>query len=996
LTYIRKKIITLSALCLFCLYALTSAEAQTGSAAEKYKEVDRLMQIFDYNGAINLLVDIVKDNPDEMEKAQKKIQEIRQRKEQFNERYAELIRVLFEENDYEKGLQIISELEALDANPNTATTESLVDARISAELIYFRLLFNDLMDRALVQIEEGNYREAVSIYSTGFQLHRRTFDERNYGPIVKAPVEDELAELNAAMEAFQKDYGRLGDYSAFSLSSSVNENNAQQPGLLEDLGSFTRLRNAIWQAGYVFERQNELLGRISSEYREDFFLSFANRIVFGRLDRRHEEGLIEAMDRYWESALIPLEESLRSRPETLMARGEQAFDREDWPLAQQNFDEAEFWADRTLELSRMWSGRINLDDGLSLYPDSSAVLRREYPHLVNARIQKDKAAYLSRLSLIYERLTAYREYDSDNLEEMRERRDTLAGELAAIVPISEEWERDNRKYRSDILYTDGFAQEQNSYVSARLEKGIGDYRTLDGRIALDSADYEILPLEAEYNAMRDSVADALARLEGIPPEGADPDDRTVLYVYPEDSFAIIEGLLEDNAELSRLSSRYKEFYQEVRRTIPQKEEMSAYIGRAEALILNMEDDLLEYSRIQRRSDQNIAQAERFFGEGNFRFGQAENALNRKDFAQATQQLSSSQELYVQALSYNEEVLSREDLDRRISDLQARILQEENKEVIRYVRENVNRGKSLYLQGLYAQSEVVLLRAESRWFTTNTDPNSEINYWLNLVRAALSVESGRTIEETEPLYKEMTQFLNHALSNFEAGSNAMARGEEALAYSLLDKADQNLNEILIPMPLNQQASVLKLRIQQLRDPDEFEITFEEKFKSAVSRLRTDPDESYIDLKDLAAIQPDYPGIRKAIYDAEIILGIRRPPPDLRAQAESEDLYDKAYAIVQGNVRSQFPVALKQLDRAIELNPENQDAIELKDRIQLDAGGQTAIVLSSSDNARFKAAEEKYINGEYFEAYAIVQQLLNDKKTASYPPLQDLKRRIESKF
>jgi len=40
--------------------------------------------------------------------------------------------------------------------------------------------------------------------------------------------------------------------------------------------------------------------------------------------------------------------------------------------------------------------------------------------------------------------------------------------------------------------------------------------------------------------------------------------------------------------------------------------------------------------------------------------------------------------------------------------------------------------------------------------------------------------------------------------------------------------------------------------------------------------------------------------------------------------------------------------------------------------------------------------KYINGEYFEAYAIVQQLLKDKKTASYPPLQDLKRRIESKF
>ncbi len=996
MTNIRKKIITALALCLFSFASLLSPEAQTRSAGNRYEEVDRLMQLFDYNGAINLLVEIVKENPEEMEKAQKKIQEIRKRKEQFNERYAELIRVLFEENDYEKGLEIISELETLDTNPNQATSESLTDARISAELIYFRLLFNDLMDRALVQIEEGNYDEAVKIYSTGFQLHRRTYDEREYGPLVKEPVETHLTRLMGSIESFQDNYQSLNSYSSQTISSSMESNRNRQEDLLGDFRDFTLMRNDIWQAGYIFDQQNELLARISSEYREDFFLSFANRIVFGRLDQRYNEGIIEAMDRYWESMLTPLQESLESKTETLMTRGEQFFERGAWPQAQQQFDEAEFWAERTLELAQLWSGRINLGEDYSLYPGSGDLMRREYPNLINAGLQKDKASYLSRLSFFYERLDEYRDFDSESLEQMRERRTTLADELANLVPMKEEWDRSYQKFTKDVLYTDGFADEQGSFVSGRLEKGIADYRFLDGRIALDSADYEIRPLEAEYNSMREAVAQAQARLDGIPPEGSEAQDRTILYVYPQISYDIIERLLEDNSELSLKAADYKEYYQDVRVQIPQKESMAAYIGRAEALILNLEDDLMEYTRIQRRSDQNIVQAERFVGEGDFRFQQAENALARKDFAQAPQQLSSSQELYVQALSYNEQVISRDDLDKKISDLQALILQEENKEVIRYVRENVNRGKSLYLQGLYAQSEVVLLRAESRWFTTNTDPNNEINYWLNLVRAALSVESGRTIEETEPLYMEMTQFLNHALANFEAGRKALEEGDEPRGISLLDKADQNLNEILIPMPLNQQASVLKLRIQQLRDPEQFQVTFEEKFKSAVSKIRTEPDNSYIDLKDLAAIQPNYPGIKKAIYDVEITLGIRRPPPDLRALAESEELYGKAYAIVQGNVRSQFPVALKQLDRAIELNPENSDAIELKDRIQLDAGGQTTIVLSSADNARFKAAEEKYINGEYFEAYAIVQQLLNDKKTASYPPLQDLKRRIESKF
>ena len=404
----------------------------------------------------------------------------------------------------------------------------------------------------------------------------------------------------------------------------------------------------------------------------------------------------------------------------------------------------------------------------------------------------------------------------------------------------------------------------------------------------------------------------------------------------------------------------------------------------------------EYGRITRRADQNLVLAERFLNEAEYRFAESEDALGRKSFAQAIQELTTSQDLFVQALSYDEDIIARDEVDRRIADLQAEILLEENKEVIRYVRENVNQGKSLYLQGRYAQSEIVLLRAESRWFTTNTEPNSEINYWLNLVRAALSVESGRTIEDTEPLYAEMTQFLNLAYSNFETGKKLIEEGNTAEGFKYLDRSDQNLNEILIPMPLNQAASVLKLRIQQLRDPDLFIVVFSEKYKSARSKLQTEPDEAYIDLKDLSAIEPDYPGIAKAIYDAEIILGIRIPPPDTRALKESQDLYQKAFAIVEGNVRSQFPVALAQLDKAIELNPENSRAIELKDRIQLDAGGQTTIVLSSAAQSQFKSAEEKYIKGDYFEAYAIVQQLLKDKDNATYPPLQDLKRRLESKF
>jgi len=966
------------------------------SIPQKYREVERLMEIFDYNGAINLLVEIVKENPEEMDKAQKKIQEIRVKKEEFNAKYEELIRVLFEENDYEKGLEIIAELETMDKNPNVATSASLTDARISAELIYFRLLFNEIMDRAKVLVTQKNYDQAATIYKTGFELHKRTYDERNYGDIIKGPADLERTILLSSVDSFISGYNDLSRYSPQSLTTSVDSNRPLHQSMIADFARFTKMRNDIWKAGYVFEEQNRLLAEINPDVREDFYLSFSNRIIFGRLENRFQEGLVPAMDSYWEDKISLLQNEYIRKTDELLSQGELLFNNGTWLQAQSDFDEAEYWADRGIELTSLWSGRINMDSNYRLYDVAEAVIEKEYNTLEDLKIKRRKAAEHSRLSLFNQRLDEYKVYDRQDLVQMSLRRGLLSDELQVLNPVKNEWSGFIAGYSDDILYSDPLAGNEGITFTRRIDQTIQNYRILDGNIALDSADFEILPFESEYAAMKSSQERSLALINGIPPETSREGDLSILYVYPEISYELIERLKEENQGLTERVKEFKTRYQAVRNKIPQSEEMAVYIGRAEAMLLNMEDDLKEYQKLQRKADQNIASAERFLGEGEFRFRQSESALVSKDFNRAIQELTSAQELFVQALSFNENIINRASIDSRISDLQNRILQEENKEVIRFVRENVNNGKSLYLQGLYAQSEVVLLRAESRWYTTNTEPNNEINYWMNLVRAALSVESGRTIEETEPLYAEMTQFLNLAYNNFQAGKDRIEAGNKAEGLALLDKADQNLNEILIPMPLNQQASVLKLKIQQLKDPELFKVTFDEKFKSAVSRIKREPDTAYIDLKDLSAIQPDYPGIKKAIYDAEILLGIRRPPPNLAALAESRDLYNKAFAIVEGNVRSQFPVALTQLDRAIELNPENQNAITLKDRIQLDAGGQATAVLSSAANALFKSAEEKYINGDYFEAYAIVQQLLGDKKTASYPPLLDLKRRIESKF
>ena len=229
--------------------------------SDKYKEVQRLIEVLDYNQAINLLVDIVKENPEEMEKAQGMIQDIRQKKEEFNDKYEELIRVLFDENDYQKGLEIIDELEQLDKNPNPSTEDTIRDARISAELIYFRLLFNEAMDRAYGYYQAGQYNEAVSTYLTAYNFHKRTYDERDYGDLIKGPVDKSLEKLMAATAEFLSSYENMSGLTAQGIVTPSARTSETLGRARELISRFAELRNTVLACGLDIPGTEQAAGR---------------------------------------------------------------------------------------------------------------------------------------------------------------------------------------------------------------------------------------------------------------------------------------------------------------------------------------------------------------------------------------------------------------------------------------------------------------------------------------------------------------------------------------------------------------------------------------------------------------------------------------------------------------------------------------------------------------------------------------------------------------
>lgn len=951
-----------------------------------------------YNDAILILTDVVREDPQRLDQAEDLLKEIRQIRSQYNNRYEDLITVLYEENDVGKALRIIEELESLDANPNEATRVAVNKARTSAAFVFNLNRFNDIMKEALAALDEERYSDAVELYLSGFDLHREDFDKQEYGNIIKDPIYSGVETVNSAAGRYLENAERvreISDRCTAAVTSedltNVRENMSQFSDILNEL---TSLHRRIYEAGRTFEEQNTIIEEQTERGKEEFFLSYTMRLTNGRQQVDHLEGISGAIRLQVERNTEDLYENFVSRLEQEFAEGRAAFEENANESASERFrtviELAEIAAilDRSLQRLVVPEGPAGLKKA-----DKRMITENIAPALHKQTYREASKKYLELLQMRVSYIEEQVEPPAE-LTELEELRSFILEIRSQTADIQRSWKRQVETIKS--LRLEGIELDRAESVAVNLSNTIQTtqerflQQEIDTVRRIASAEFD--PLEELFRNFQTEVESSEGYIEGVPSEG----EEDILVRYPDRALTILE---ETETDLEDLRVRVTEFRDELQNESPEIKESSPvadYTRRSRNLIEDIEVLLGRIPPLVARAEEMVFEAERYVNEGYLRYREAQSALNQRDFALAREKIADARDRFTTALSLQEDEELRNETDRLLQNLAAEINNTQNRLVVQEVRNLISRGKELYQQGQFNRSETLLLRARNRWNTTNAEENPEIEYWLRFVRAALSVETGRVIEETDPLYTEMQQLLNMARRNYLSGKEALEEGNKRDALEYFNRAEDTILQIRIPFPFNQEASVLSLKILQLKDPDNFNELFAQKINEAERKLEYDPQQGYIELKDLQQIKPDYPGLSNLIYQAEIALGIRVPPPDPADLRESEQLYSQALSIVQRNIRSQYPIALEQLNRAIELNPNNQQAINLKDRIQVEAGGGATVVLSSAAEQRYREAEEKFIEGNYFEALGIVERLLQDEQNKRYPPLLELKRRIESKI
>jgi len=1000
----------LTALVILILLVCVAAAWGMGGREDTFVYAEQLVAEQKYDEAILYISDFMKKNPDRFDEAQKLLRKITKIRSAYNAKAADLLEVLVKEpTNEEKKLRMIAELEGFEKSPSPAVKEFIAQTKDLALFTYNRAKFNEIMAKGREQIDARLFGEAARTYETGFVLYRPEFIDKGYDPAIVEDafrrvtvVTDYIARFEAEGSTMEKAFADLA--TAYSGASSEAIDAAWEAANTAAI-AMARTRLEIVNQGRALEAAFTAISSRDQTVTENSFLPFAFRLVLGRKTEGQLEGIAGAVDAAWTGALRTAQTALDELLESTYTAALDDYDRGTWQAADAGFSAIARLADRGIELLSLWSVYVpsDLEERSTSLGQAALELKGadylRYVHSASAaRLYVDMAAVqagmdnssgvlASYVPLAASKQEALANYESRRIEfakaaelitAIRGRSGTGATRLAT-------WTEEG--YGSD---SSRLAQGE---LDGRIQRAFDKARNQETRAVAASAAYEYGLLASVSEKTVAAIKEGDMMLAGL--KSDDPSMPDAIFKYPGKALSSLGSADSTLRALRADLDAFLASYQSRPGYISADASVLEWTARARDLLALTGTKISETASLTTRATDQKRLADSSRLEAERRVAESRTALRANNFETARERLDRARERYLVSLSFEQDPLLRVSSDRLLSELAVSILKAENDLVVADTRRLLTTGKNSYLQGEFDRAEVSLLQARSRWATTNTTAEVEVEYWLKLVQTALSVKSGRDIPVTAGLFPEMSQLLSLAKRYYEDGTSLLARRDKTGAVKSFTAARQKISEVKVMFPLNQEARVLELKIDQLSDPDEFSRKFARMFAEAKAKIdsRIDLTTAYTDLKDLEAINPRYAGLRTQIERAEILLGFRQPPPDPRAIAEARSLVQAAQRIFDSGQVSQFSFARTQLERAITLDPNNENASRLKDRIATYIGGDTAIVLPSAAETLYNEAVTFFTGGDYINARARLTRLVSVfAKGKSVQKVADLDSRL----
>jgi len=966
-----------------------------GKQEKGFEEIDLNIKNKEYNNALLLLNQYIKENPENFDNAQKRISKIMDVRSEYAELAEEIIYVIINEptND-EKKLQMIAELESIEENPSEATKEFIEQTKAAAEFTLFKAQFDNLMAQGASFTDEKKYLESLKTNFQGFDLYRTHFHNSGYNAEFVQSVEDRITLIHENINTYEALVSRL-DIAHKNLLTAFDRGNSTQSKELfknyeEIMIEYAELRNSIVEAGWYFRDSFENMQRENPELTEASFLAFAYRFDLGK-NGLENSGMLKALDNHWNYYVESLKPNVSNQITYFFQQlykeietGDFQFVEKKNLLCKNYLDSVSSFIDIGLGIDNLniykkenpdnystiknnpfneaYSKAKNIVRGFNLLFEDIINFNNYSEEIVNFSLNQDSIALISQKDF------SYKDFILKVNNELSTGLHNATNILESLsqIDISFQW-------RFIALFLENLAEKSKDEHSKLIAKNTSDISNW----FVDAS-----------NKIATNYANLYVQCYEMLNEDLSPD----VLSYPKELQPILnEGITKLTNDIGSLEEVEKFYEVDFSSKQNDKEIISNNI---KDLYLLLENSIMLISKAKER----VQLAEIAKNEADYRYTQAEKALNSGDYVTCRDFIEKARAKYNESLLYQESEELRLSSDEMLLSLGERIIRAENEIVVKEVRELKTRAKNAYYAGNFEIAESLLSQAKIRWSTTNAESDQEIESLLSLVGNALSMKTGRVIAPTAPLYPEMSQLLNIANQYYNEGKTILANGEKAQAEIYLEEAKKKLREVQTVYPLNQEASLLTLKIDQLIDSKAFNEYFARKVETAKAEYldKSKQQTVYTELLDLYEINPSYPGLKDFIYNVEIALGIRVKPPDTTALRKSKELTAQAQKIYDGDSRNEISLnsALQVINQALEANPDNTEAQILKDRISTSLGGTGTAVLPASAEKLYQQAVQELQKGNTLQAYAIVSQLMENSTYKKSSKIIDLMKKVES--
>lgn len=1017
----------------FSIFTFFGKEKKLVEGVMSLAEIDQLIlsqDKKDFSRAIEELNKYFAAYPEEFDAVQARLSRVLKERDSYTDSVNQLMKVIKSgEEGKEEELKLITDnILKIERNPSDPRLKVVEDTNYLVSMYKY----SSIQNKTKKLIAEKKYGEAAVKAVEGFEILKENFSLNFSGSAIVANTENQITRLLSLSSQVESLSAKLESSVEAYIKAIKGGNENQIDSCLSSVRSvftdFAKIRNEVNDCGLAlktYEKESlSLKGKAkkSSKDSQDVFLlhgkeypGLAVGCVYGwkELDDP-DHGILGAIDAEWNIAVEKMKAVSAAEINSLAALFSDANSIE-------KFRALGSLPDKTLLIKiKKYSNYAKAVNGLYslLKNDDGKAYRPTFP---NYNISVD---YVEGLASVTEKIVSdileiysYR----DKAVQISERKNVIDEELVgsafsgdmlssvvAIDGIRKSIESNSyRKSNWGSLYKEQLTRISSKNSEKRKSPGI-DIK--DDIIEWDKIEATSLDFEEAVLSYAD---EALSRVYVLLAKHYA--DCGTSYVERAEAEAKNIGKLVNGDPASGNSRRYSQkavvltgelttFITKSKKVLVdgQKKIESAYspsywdystsiadsINRLDNVVIESRETLVTAEKLVKRAETNRRK-------GDESMKDSRKSLSRENFDRATDQAYKASDYYIESLkdNYDEEFSRSSSL--AVTNLLTEIKDKQKVYIFDEVDNLIVKANQEYRNDNYNEAQDYLNRAKERWNVVFPEiDNGEISNLSSIVEIALLANNGRYPTDK---VSEITQILSIANQNYDKGLTLSKKGKNPEAVEEFNKALKKLDELKSIAPKNKDANILRLKIQQFQDPGRFAERFKIKIEQAkIDYKKKDKQlEVYGELKDLAEMNPNYPGLKELILEIEYEIGIKVRITDT-SKAESSKLLAEARNIFNkaGTNQTLLKQAMAKADQALAKYSENKEAKSLKNRIRVKLDSQVVNV-TFEVNEKYQEALDRYNAFDYAGANEIMEQIWQNSQNRT-DKIDKLRKRIKAEL